>query len=93
MSQILGPRLSAVRIGSSFLSAFARSCSVQIIGLIVRLTRRDSASSVPSTPAERAGAASTNKSMSLVASSVFAACEPKMNAVCTPRSLLRISVI
>lgn len=91
MSQTLGPRLSAVRIGSSFFCAFARSCSVQMIGLILRLTRPESSSSLLSSVAEPPGAASTNRSMSLVTSSVFAALEPKMKAVCTARWVFRTS--
>lgn len=91
MSQIFGPRLSAVRMGSSLFSAFARSCSVQMIGLTLRLTRRDSSSSLPSMLDEVPGAVSTKRSMSLLTSSVFAAWEPKMKAASTPGSLRSVS--
>ncbi len=87
MSQIFGPRLSADRIGSSFLIAFARSCSVQMIGLTLRLTRRESSSSLPSMLDEVPRAVRTKRSMSLLTSSVFAAWEPKTKAARTPRSL------
>jgi hypothetical protein len=85
--------LSADKIGSSFFIAFARSCSVQMIGLTVRLSRLDCSSSLLSMLDEFPGAVSTNTSMSLPTSSVFAACEPKMKAAFTPGSARRASPI
>jgi hypothetical protein len=93
MSHILGSRLSAGRMGSLFSTALARSRSVQMIGLTLRLTRWDSCSSVVSMREELAAVVRTNTSMSLLTSSVFAACEPKMNAACTPDSFRRASAI